>query len=164
MAQHKKLFITKLVKKNHRIPFFHQVFEKDFQRFYSHDENEQQVESIFRMYNIAEMTPQKLLETKEAHVHDNGTPCESVCLCGPMTGLYADPTTIDGEPFSDGSCTFFNLVKTIEDTEDANILLSLNEHNFPEYAEHLKYNKQHNISIEEFFVDADDHWNPINPL
>jgi hypothetical protein len=153
MAKNKKLFVTKLVRKNSETPFYHEVVSKDFQRFYTDEENAPQVDTMFKIFNIDadRMTTQELLEANEAHHHDDGTPCEEICICGPMTGMRKDSA-------------YFNLVKTIEDTENSNLLLSFPQTDLPEYIEHLEYNKQNDISIDEFFVDADDNWDPINPL
>ncbi len=159
MAKLKKLYVSKLVKKDCEIPFYHEIVEKDFQRFFTEEENNPQVQALYRMYNIdpSMMSPIGLLSSGEDHHHDDGTPCEDVCICGPMLGHHSENNT-------GTNTTYYNLIKTIEDTENANVLLSFPKTDFPEYTEHLKYNKQHGISIEEFFIDADNNWDPIDPL
>ena len=151
MAIRKKLFTTVLVRTDTSGRFYLHPLSENETRYDSDELNAPHVDKINAAFNIDGRlnTPMELMEVPhEPHHSPEGEACDHACICG-------DSKTIES------TYKFIFMTKTLEDDDNPDLLLSFPESPMQEYVSHLAYNKANGITLESFFVDADDDWNPV---
>ena len=154
MAIRKKLFVTVLEKTDASVRFYPYPLSENETVYDTDEENAPHVDRVLAAFNIDSLlnTPAEMMEVPhEPHHSPEGEACDYDCICG-------DSKTIES------TYKFICMTKTLEDDDNPNLLLSFPESPMQEYVNHLAYNKENGITLESFFVDADDDWNPAVPL
>jgi len=154
LAIRKKLFVTVLTKQDPNTRFYVYPLSENEPSYETDVENAPHVDKVLAAFNIDSTlnTPAELMEVPhEPHHSSDGEPCDHACICG-------DSSTVETTD------KFITMIKTLEDDDDPSLLLSFRDEPMEEYLRHLAYNEENNITLESFFVDADDDWNPITPL
>jgi len=139
------LYVITETRPNLSHKFYYQFISENFVRHPNAEDNNDQVFKTFAIYNLEQcnMTDEAFIHEGEPHHHEDGTPCEEICICGPMFSKLSE----DG-------LTYQTFIKSHSDD-----ILELSDPELDDFKEHLNYNEVHEITYHTEWKKTDSSFN-----
>lgn len=141
------LYVITETRPNLKNKFYYQFISEKFVRHLNAEDNNDQVFKTFAIYNLEQcnMTDADLIHEGEAHHHEDGTPCEEICVCGPMFSKLS----------KDG-LTYQTFIKSHSDD-----ILEFSDPALDDFQKHLDYNEMHGHTYHTEWKKTDQNFNII---